>query len=705
MLVVWKEGASIASCRLWPCTRWRSRKTSCHCSCWSPPGEPHAITGRPCWRTRVGVSVVRGRRPGARDDGSPSSSQNICIRLPRQKPSSGIAGELCSHPPLGVAEIMLPHRSTTSTWQVSPRVTPVGATVGSPVVASSVALGRSCPWRTYAARRGSRPSGLPGRSVVDAVSPMSAARLAAYSVDRSVSIGTSTSPYHASRSAKESLSASVMAWIPSGSMGRGRRGRQAHRACAGSAAVPDPGPRAPSWRWCARASRSSSRPPTTRRTPPCRRPHEAGVRAPARVAERLAREGIDRFGDEALAPCAAGGVDLGLPRATRSRALVHEALEGVRIRRVGEERARLGHPAPAEPQVRGGRPVRLEQLAHRRDGGGDPAEERVAVPGVADRGLEDLGQGAGALVTQEQQPRRRPPRDRGGERPRAGNQVEPLGAVVRDGRARRRGTLPHRTPAASRPRAVAKIAGTSPPGPFRCGSTTWSTKPAATAASNALPPRSSTRPWRAAEASQCVEGDHAEVPSRVGRVVKVIPALCRRCCTVSDVRPVPSVVHEVAGHRGTAVDGPQRRHRGPPRAPGTATGHRGWKRHPDGGEHRAGAPRRRATIRAGRAAAVGIRPSAPRRAAPGCRVPRAAEERRLTRCPPRPVARGTSRRPGGEVLHRDQVVGHEQAGEAESACSRPSRFSTAACTDTSSALVGARRPRAGSARTSGRGPG
>jgi hypothetical protein len=31
-----------------------------------------------------------------------------------------MTGELCSQPPLGVAETMLPQRSTTSTWQVSP---------------------------------------------------------------------------------------------------------------------------------------------------------------------------------------------------------------------------------------------------------------------------------------------------------------------------------------------------------------------------------------------------------------------------------------------------------------------------------------------------------------------------------------------------------------------------------------------------------
>ena len=62
------------------------------------------------------------------------------------------------------------------------------------------------------------------------------------------------------------------------------------------------------------------------------------------------------------------------------------------------------------------------------------------------------------------------------------------------------------------------MTGTSPPGPFRCGSTTWSTKPAATAASKALPPFSSTD-MPAADASQCVDATMPNVPASCGRVV------------------------------------------------------------------------------------------------------------------------------------------------------------------------------------------
>ena len=60
--------------------------------------------------------------------------------------------------------------------------------------------------------------------------------------------------------------------------------------------------------------------------------------------------------------------------------------------------------------------------------------------------------------------------------------------------------------------------GASPPGPFRCGSTTLSVKPAATAASNALPPASRIR-IPTDDASQWVEATMPKVPTSSGRVV------------------------------------------------------------------------------------------------------------------------------------------------------------------------------------------
>src|SRR5947208_16968072 len=61
--------------------------------------------------------------------------------------------------------------------------------------------------------------------------------------------------------------------------------------------------------------------------------------------------------------------------------------------------------------------------------------------------------------------------------------------------------------------------GTSPPGPLRCGSTTCRVKAVATAASKALPPRSSV-PMPTAVAIQWVEATTPKVPSISGRVVK-----------------------------------------------------------------------------------------------------------------------------------------------------------------------------------------
>src|SRR5580698_9749482 len=62
------------------------------------------------------------------------------------------------------------------------------------------------------------------------------------------------------------------------------------------------------------------------------------------------------------------------------------------------------------------------------------------------------------------------------------------------------------------------ITGTSPPGPLRCGSTTWSVKAVAQAASKALPPFSSID-MPTAVAIQWVEVTTPKVPSISGRVV------------------------------------------------------------------------------------------------------------------------------------------------------------------------------------------
>src|SRR5262249_27602441 len=217
--LVCQAGASIAACRFIPYATWLSQNPSCHWSCWSPPGVPNASTGSPPRTASVGDSVLRGRRPGASEFGRPSSSQHIWARVPRQKPRPGTAGELCSQPPDGGAEMMLPHPSTPSTWHVSPPVTPDRATVGSPArsapagpLAAPSGHGSVPPPRAVTNRgsRGRRPPGEPGRSSCDACRPTSTERRAAYRGSSSSAAGTSElSPYHASRSAHASLATST----------------------------------------------------------------------------------------------------------------------------------------------------------------------------------------------------------------------------------------------------------------------------------------------------------------------------------------------------------------------------------------------------------------------------------------------------------------------------------------------------------------
>ena len=82
---------------------------------------------------------------------SPSSSQNICARVPSGQPSAGMTGELWSQPPLGVAEIMFPKRSAMSRCTVPRPGSP------EPAVASA------------ARSEGRRP--MPGRYSAEASSP------------------------------------------------------------------------------------------------------------------------------------------------------------------------------------------------------------------------------------------------------------------------------------------------------------------------------------------------------------------------------------------------------------------------------------------------------------------------------------------------------------------------------------------------------
>src|SRR5215470_5069542 len=89
------------------------------------------------------------------------------------------------------------------------------------------------------------------------------------------------------------------------------------------------------------------------------------------------------------------------------------------------------------------------------------------------------------------------------------------------------------------------IAGRSPPGPTRCGSTTCKTKPAATAASKALPPRSRML-IPTLEAIQCVVVTTPKFPWISGRVVKGVMEY--RSGLAGIERIAQAVAHQVEAH-------------------------------------------------------------------------------------------------------------------------------------------------------------
>src|SRR6266853_2156873 len=90
-------------------------------------------------------------------------------------------------------------------------------------------------------------------------------------------------------------------------------------------------------------------------------------------------------------------------------------------------------------------------------------------------------------------------------------------------------------------RASQRMMGRSPPRPLRCGSTTCSTKPAATAASKALPPRSRIA-MPVCDASQWVELTIPKVPRSSGRVVNISAGLRER---VGELALIERVVEAV----------------------------------------------------------------------------------------------------------------------------------------------------------------
>ena len=243
------------------------------------------------------LSVVRGRLPGASVAGSPGSSANICARVPRQKPSSGMTGEDCSQPPLGVADDHVapavgdvevagvagagcaggrpaPGRRCASSAPPSPGPAPCRA---APRPGPATRCRRRRARNGPAAKPAAGASGRPGRrarSSADALSPTSWRRASVYAGGqqrrrpaRRRSRGRRTRPPGRRR----------RAWRTRSRCGRSRRcpgpwprGRS-RRAAPVAAGRPAPGPRGRSCRRSGRGSRRSAASSTAGASPPGRR--------------------------------------------------------------------------------------------------------------------------------------------------------------------------------------------------------------------------------------------------------------------------------------------------------------------------------------------------------------------------------------------------------------------------------------------------
>ena len=358
-------GASIASCRFSPPTGGASRNTSCHWSCWSPPGVPNASTGRPSRSARLGESVVRGRRPGRSEFGSPSSNQDICSRVPSGKPSSGSPATTAA----SRRSAWRPRGCRTGRRRRCGRcrlpVSPVRDTVGSPTRRVVPASRRRGPRRRASAGGQPRRAAVrscPGRSspsasVADQRAPLRRVVRRQQRVERDV-VGVAVPGLAVGEGELGALDDGVH------EVGRDPGAGRTRRAGRAAAAAPVPGPTA---RSCRSSRRGSPASPAARRSAASAARSSAGEHAGVALArgvpERQPGEGVDRRRRRTRAPGGAGarrsarrGPDVAASASVTRRA-AWRASRGLRSRSPGRgDRGRSS---------RRGRPVVAEQLGDR----------------------------------------------------------------------------------------------------------------------------------------------------------------------------------------------------------------------------------------------------------------------------------------------------------------------------------------------------
>ena len=260
--------------------------------------------------------------------------------------------------------------------------------------------------------------------------------------------------------------------------------------------------------------------------------------APVRSPPSPRDEAVDLLGDEALVPREPRLLDLVLARAAAT--LLDDAAVRRREHRVAEERARLGRRAGRGRVNRASsRPAPRSARSWRgcARGAGSRAPRSRSRTRARPRDATCRSRAAGAANLRTRRARRRrghpyPGSARGRARGSARSSRRRERHPARTARAARRG---RRTRTPQGPRRPGRSGAARRPG---------ARSPVATAASNALPPRSSTA-IPVCDASQCVDATIPKVPRSSGRVVKLrgrttkyaLNGSCSSRCTSIDEKP------------------------------------------------------------------------------------------------------------------------------------------------------------------------
>ena len=146
--------------------------------------------------------------------------------------------------------------------------------------------------------------------------------------------------------------------------------------------------------------------------------------------------GLDGLGDEAAIPGAPGRFDLGLAVGAGGLGFLENPLVGPGQHDVGEARARCRDAAAGQVERGRALPFLTEQRLDPADGLADHRHQRIAALGIADGVFQDLARPHRAVVAQQPHPGVEGPRHDRGQQAGAGHEIQALGPVVRDGRAR-----------------------------------------------------------------------------------------------------------------------------------------------------------------------------------------------------------------------------------------------------------------------------